>query len=410
MNFQYKVRDSAGKIISATKEASSREAVIKDLRQKGLQPIVVIPEKKSASKISQQKQAWYQLSWGKIAKEEEIFVFTRDLLTLVHSGVPIITGLRDIVSQVQNERFREILREIYLDVDAGSKLSEAFAKYPQVFSEFYQKSLLAGEKSGRLEQILNRLIETLDHDIETRNTIQNAIRYPVMVLGALILAFVLVLTFAVPNIANLFTQFNTPLPLPTRFLIGLGAFSKKYGALVLIGCGIFSFLFSIYKKTPSGRFVWDFVKLRAPVFGILFKKLALSRFAATLQILHASGIVLPEGLNITSRVVDNEVIAKAILRAQQGVNAGKSLYEGLHETGIFTPLVLRMVMMGEKSGNLEEMLGEIVHHYDREVKYTTKALGTMIEPILTVLLGGMVLIFALGIFLPMWNVLKLIRQ
>ena len=425
MNFQYKARDAEGRIISATREAGSREAVIKELRRSGLHPIVVIPapetdpagrrvetgyNKSVAPADSQERRPWYLRSWGRIASQEEILLFTRDLVTLVHSGVSLTSGLRDILTQIENTRFREILQAIYFDVNAGSKLSEAFEKHPQVFSELYINSVLAGEQSGRLEEILARLIEAIDFDIETRITITNAVRYPSIVLASLVIAFILVLTFVVPNIANIFTQFNTPLPLPTRLLIALGFFSKKYGFLVIFLSAAFSLFVSAYKQTKPGKFLWDSLKLRLTVFGGLFMKLALSRFAATLRILHASGISLPKGLNITSRVVDNEVIAGAILKAEQGVNAGQTLVDSLKETHLFPPLLLRMIMTGEKTGNLEAMLAEIVHHYEREIKYLTKSMATLIEPMLTVLLGGMVLVFALGVFLPMWNVLKLIRS
>ena len=430
MNFQYKVRDAQGQIISAVQEGPSRAAVLKELQERGLHPIAVVPAPsrsappplpvKGKSTAPRKATAYVKrkgaidslanVTIGKIVKDQEILLFTRDLYTLIHSGIPLISGIQDIAAQLKNPHFRRILEEVAEDINAGSKLSEAFEKHPKVFSEFYINSIRAGEKSGRMEQILDRLNETLNRDLETTMTIKDAIRYPIIVLSFLALAFIFIVSFVVPKISNLFAQFNTPLPLPTRIIIGVGFISQKYGLLIL-GCLALAVVFiAFYKREGPGKFLWDGLKLRFPIFGKLFMMVSLSRFAGTMQTLHSSGIVLPKALQISSRVVGNEVISSGILKAYEGVNSGKSLVDSLSQNRFFPPLVLKMIMMGEKTGNLEEMLGEVVRHYDREIRYMTESMTSLIEPILTVALGAMITVFALGVFLPMWNVMKLFKH
>lgn len=411
MNFRYKVRDSDGHISSGQGKAASRGAMLQSLKRRGLSPIAVIPEKQGgARKKDASAPSIWKTSIGRPVKDEEILLFTRDLFSLVRSGVPLVTGIRDIAGQIQNPGFRQALEQISEDINGGSKLSEALERHPKYFSPFYMSSVRAGEHAGRLEAILERLIRNLDHDVETRLLVKNAVRYPLIVLGFLAFAFGLIVTVVVPRIAAVFMRFDTELPLPTLILIAVGNFSQRYGLPLLALFVLTVAAVSKYRKTEKGRRIWDAVMLRLPVFGELVRKLSLSKFASTLQTLYASGVVLPEALEIASRVSGNVIIGSAIMSVSESVRAGQQLSETLRANRLFPPVVIRMVMTGEKTGTLEEMLGEIVDHYDRQIHYTTKSLGTMIEPILTVVLGLMILVLALGVFLPMWNVIKLFRH
>lgn len=418
MNFQYKIRDRAGNIISGEREAPSRSALVKDLEGEGFRPIAVVPAAGgvkrerivAAPRAPQEKRPPMAWALGRAVREEEVLIFTRDLLSLVRSAVPLVGGLSDLAAQVGNPAFRSTLESIVSDITAGNKLSEAIEKHPAVFSEFYCMSIRAGEQAGRLDDVLVRLAATLERDLDTRLAIQNAVRYPIVVLCVLVVAFGVMVTLVVPRMARLFASFNTPLPLPTRIILAVSSFSQRYGLLLAAaGAGLWVAL-HFYGKTPAGRRRIDAFKLRLPVFGELFRKVAIARFAVILQTLYASGVVLPEALKISAKVVGNGVIEQAVLRVQEGVLAGRTLSETLAESTLFPPFLTRVVMMGEKTGNLEEMLGEVVAHYDRDVGYMTRSMTTLIEPLLTVGLGLMVLVFALGVFMPMWSLIRLFRR
>lgn len=423
MNFQYKIRDTQGRILSGFEEASNRQSLLRALKGRGFLPIAVIQvqdagaQSRTGSAVRPTVPAGggtrpsiFDITIGKAVKDEEILIFTRDLLSLVHSGVPLVSGLGDIATQIRNPRFRRVVEDVSRDINAGGKPSESFEKYPHIFSELYCQSVRAGEQAGRLEQVMERLAKTLEKDLETTLTIKNAVRYPLIVLCFLGAAFALMVTFVIPKISGMFAKFDTQLPLPTRFLIGLGDFLQHYGmVIVLIGIGAAIFI-SFYKKTKPGKFLWDGMKLGLPVFGALFKKVALVRFASTLQTLYASGVVVPDALEISAHVSNNEIVRAAILQAAGEVRQGKPVSEAMNQNRLFPPLVIRMMMMGEKTGDLDTMLGEVTQHYEREINYMTKSLTTLIEPLLTVILGVMILVFALGVFLPMWNLMRLFRH
>lgn len=419
MNFQYKTRDAQGRVASGIEEAASRTALIRGLEERGLVPIVVVPvssrrqtEKKSAGArpLSRRKKPFWDIVIGRPIKDIDLLMFTRDLLSLAHSGIPIVSGLTDIIGQIRNRHFRYVLEDIRDAIASGSHLSEAFERYPAFFSNFFVNTIRAGEEAGRLEEVLGRMSKTLERDLDTTMTIKNAVRYPIIVLCFLGAAFAMMVTFVIPRIANMFSKFDAELPLPTRFLIALGDFFQNYGTSVLAGMVLFAVLLGMYKRTADGRYHWDLFKFYLPVFGGLFRKLALQRFAQTLQTLYASGVVLPSALEISANSVGNEVMTRAIRKAAEGVKLGKTLSDAFSEQRIFPPLVVRIVMVGERTGDLEDMLGEIIQHYDREINYMTKSLTTLIEPMLTVILGLMILVFALGVFLPLWNVIRLFRQ
>lgn len=417
MNFQYKVRDPSGRILSNFEEASSRSNLLKSLSDRGLRPIAVVPaEAKSATPSSLRTQAApsgksiLSTSIGGSVKPQEVVFFTRDLYTLIHSGTPLISGLQDICEQTKNVFFASVLRAILQDIESGGKLSESLEKHGKIFSEVYTSSVRVGEQTGRLEQVLKRLIEVMERDIETSMTVTNALRYPSIVIGFIGLAFGVIVVVVIPKIAAIYRTLKSDLPLPTRIIIGIGEFSQDHWFLVLITL-IGSFvLFQIWKRTKSGKLIWDLVLLKIPVFGTLVSKAAISKFASTLQTLHESGLVIPEALKLSARVVGNEVISRGILQAQEEVTRGKMLSEVLRQNKFFPPLVVRMISMGERTGNLDEMLGEVVHYYDREIQYLTKSMTTLIEPIVTVALGGMILVLALGVFLPMWNMYGLLTH
>ncbi len=420
MDFQYKVRTAEGKVMTGVRESDSKASAIRELRERGYQPIVVMPlagsfqAGRAAAGTKSASRGSFKLSLNmeltRSVKQEDVLVLTRDLLSIVHSGIPIITGLQDTAAQFKNTYLKGVLEKVVTDVSAGERLSSAFAKHPRIFSELYCSTLRAGETSGKLEEILERLVKSMERDIETSSTIKNAVRYPIIVLGFLAAAFILITVVVIPRIAGVFAQFKTELPLPTRILIWVGNFANNNAVGILAGAAAAAAALYFYRRTKQGRYVLDSICIRTPVFGPLFKKIEIAKFTSTLQSLYGSGMVLPEALDVCARVVNNAVLSRSIDRIAAALREGKRFSETIASIALFPPLVVRMISTGEKTGGLEPMLGEVTRHYDREVEYTTKSLTTLIEPILTVTLGCMVLVLALGVFLPMWNVLKLFRQ
>lgn len=417
MQYRYKVKNAAGHVSSGIASAASKQELIGLLKQQGLTALAIIPDRNSGKtskggRISysgsrSKRSVWDMNLGGKIVKNEELLIFTRDLYSLIKAGVSLVSGLDDLAAQVSNRNFKYVLEDIRDDINAGSKLSEALARHPSVFPILYIHSIQAGEQAGRLEGIFQKLTATLESDIETSQMVKNATRYPLIVLTALGIAFCVVVFVVIPKIAKVFARFGTDLPLPTRILIGLGDIGQRYGLLILGLIFVTVMSISFFIKTPKGHFFWDRLKLKMPVFGLLNKKLAILKFAGTLQMLYASGIVLTDAIATSARVCGNLYIGKSINAIGEQMKAGRSLSDCMKENKLFPKMVVRMLMMGEKTGNLETMLGEIVGHYDRDIRNMTKVIGTLIEPILTVMLGAMMMVLALGVFMPMWNVIKM---
>jgi MSHA biogenesis protein MshG len=424
MNFKYKIRDANGEVVTGFGESTSKATMLKELKEQGFVPLAIVPDRSEAptqknvsqkrsksSATKKEKSAWDINLGGKIVKPEELIVFTRDLHSLVHAGVPLVSGIEDLASQqLKNRNFRAVLEKISEDINAGSKLSEAIERQPHVFSEIYCSSIKAGEHSGRLEVIFERLVATLEHDLETTQMVKTATRYPIIVVVVLMIAFVAIVTVVIPKISGIFDKFGTDLPFPTRALIATGNFAQNYGLLLLLLSIVGVIALHFYKKTEKGSYMWDAFKMGIPILGGLSKKLALSKFASTLQTLYGSGVLLPEAIKACAKTVGNQVVGRALTKTSNDMQGGRSLSEALKENRLYPPMVVRMIMMGEKTGNLEKMLGEVVLHYNRQIEHVTKNLGTMIEPILTLMLGGMILVLALGVFMPMWNVIKLFNH
>ncbi|MBU3759596.1 MAG: type II secretion system F family protein [Candidatus Omnitrophica bacterium] len=416
MSFRHKSRNTAGEIISGVVSAETREKALQGLEARGYVPIAVIAEAgqssapKSLLQTDLKDLAKMNLGVSKKVTQEEILIFTRDLATIIQAGVPIVTGLRDVADSLNNPYFKSIVQGVYEDVQGGARLSEAFAKHPKVFPEHYSNSFGTGEQAGRIEKILTRMVSSMERDLATAESVKQAVRYPIIVLCFLVLAFLVIVTVVIPKISKVFQNFGTDLPLPTRIIIGTGEFAAQNGLLILAVFTALSALFWRYKNSKNGRPAVDAWKLKVPLFGGLLKKIALVRFAGTLQALYASGVVLTDGLEISARVTGNAAIAAAVRRAAAGVRQGRRMSDVFAEIKLFPPLLNRMILMGETTGSLDAMLEQVIQHYEREIKRTTSSMTTLIEPFLTIFMGVMILVLALGVFLPMWNVMSLFKH
>jgi type II secretory pathway component PulF len=402
--FKYKVRDKSGKSIAGTIDAPNVQMAGDQLYTLGYFPISI---EEIGEAISLDLSAL--LTRFQKVKLDELIVFSQQLSTLYKAGLPLLSGLESITQQVKNKKFKIILEEVRSQIEGGSTLHGAMSKYPEVFSTIYVNMVRAGETSGMLGEALDRFITLSDREIRTQQRVKEATRYPKIVILSLTVAFAVLLTFVIPRFAQIFAQFKTPLPLPTRIMIGINTVFQNYWYLVLGAIFGIPILLKRYLRTESGRYFWDRLKLRIPVFGPIFLKIALSRFSYTFAMLNRSGIPILQTLEITSTTINNINLSQSIEEISRNVREGRSLADAMRETEKFTPLIIQMVSVGESSGTLESMLMRITEYYDIEVDNTIKKISTYIEPFLTLFLGVVVLFLALAVFLPWWNMAKLFR-
>jgi MSHA biogenesis protein MshG len=402
--FKYRVRDRLGKAMTGTIEASTAEVAGTHLFQKGYLPIAI--EEESASVSFDLSDFWKRF---KKVKLEEVIVFSQQLSTLYRAGLPLLSGLKGLRDQTVNPKFKEILEEIGLQVEEGNTLFGAMSKYPDVFSVVYLNMIRAGETSGRLGESLDRYVTLADRELRSRQKVNEATRYPKIVVFSVIIAFIVLLAFVIPRFAQVFAQFNTTLPLPTRIMIGVNNLFQHYWYLILPVFLLIPILLKRYINTEKGRIFWDRLKTRIPGFGHLFLIAALSRFAHTFVMLNKSGIPILQTLEITSTTINNVVISQSIGEISRQVREGRSLADSMGESGRFTPLVIQMVGVGESTGTLDEMLVRITEYYDIELENAIKKMTTYIEPALTLFMGVVVLFLALAVFLPWWNMAKLFK-
>jgi type II secretory pathway component PulF len=390
--------------MTGTIEAPTIEMAGNNLYQTGYFPIAIEEEVVSAS--LDLSSIWKRFQKVKL---EELIVFSQQFSTLYKAGLPLLPGLRSLKEQTLNQRFKEILEEIGLQIEGGNTLFGAMSKYPDAFPVVYINMIRAGETSGKLGESLDRYVTLADRELRTRQRVKETTRYPKIVIFSVVIAFVVLLAFVIPRFAQIFAQFNTPLPLPTKMMIWTNNFFQKYWYLVLGVLVLIPILLKRYIQTEKGRIFWDRLKMRIPVFGRLFLIAALSRFTHTFVMLNRSGIPILQILEITSTTINNVILAQSIAEISRKVREGRSLTEAMRESGRFTPLVIQMVAVGESSGTLDEMLVRITEYYDLELENSIKKMTTYIEPALTLFMGVVVLFLALAVFLPWWNMASLFK-
>jgi len=402
--YRYKARDKEGGLHAGVMDARAKEAVADQLSGQGYIPVLI--EEQAPSLLPQFD---ISKSFGRV-KPQDLIIFSRQFATLMSAGIPFIQSLTTMEKQTENPRLKKTIADIRRNVEAGSSFSEALAKYPAIFSKLYVSMIQAGETAGILDAILDRLALLAEQEAATRARVKTAVRYPMIVVGVIGVAFAFLVTFVIPKFALLFAQFKTELPLPTRMLIGVNYAVQHYWYVIILGIGLLTAGTIWYVRTPNGRWQWDRLKLKIPVFGTLFQKVALSRFARIFGALQKSGISMMLTLDIAAETAGNVVIARAVQAMRESLREGKTLHGPMETSGLFPPLVVQMMAVGEETGNIDVMLNKVADYYDMDVEYALRNLSTMIEPILLLFIGGMVLFLALGIFLPMWNMISLFKH
>ncbi|MEK7868164.1 MAG: type II secretion system F family protein [Candidatus Omnitrophota bacterium] len=400
LNFKYKIRDKHGRASTGTIEGESRESVASHFKQMGYMPILIEEEKLGIKNFNPFQRFLNRVS------HEELIIFTRQLETLQAAGVAILVSLSSITEQITNPYFKRIIEEIANGIESGKSFSDSISRFPSVFSEIYINMIRSGEAAGILDDVLARLATLMEHEQEMRMRVQQAIRYPLLVILVISIAFPLLIMFVIPKFSALFARFNTELPFPTKMLLGAHFIISHYWPVIVAAIIILSVGFKRFINTKSGRYIWDRVKLKMPVFGQLFLKISLSRFSRMTALLSASGIPIINTLEIVRDSLGNRVIADSVDNIIQGIGEGKGIAEPMKLSGLFPGIVIQMVKIGEETGKMNELLLKVSDYYDAQVDYTVKNLAVLIEPILIFALGIMVLVMALAIFMPMWNLIS----
>ena len=405
--YKYKAINDEGKTVKGLLSAEGEEELESALDNQNLYLISVKETNKRGAPAGGSAPAGRGRTVRAHVKRSELISFTVHLATIIGAGVPLLQGLDDMIEETVNPRFKSVIRGIKSQIEEGSSISEAFGQHPEVFSELYIAILKSGETTGRLDEVLREIVKFLEWQDELVGTIKQATTYPIIVMCALGGLIGIMFTFVLPRFLSIFDGFNIPLPLPTRIVIAISSFFQNFWWLLLAGI-IAAFVgLRAANRTPQGRMVLDRIKLKIPVFGELSRKIALSRFSHYLASLFGAGVNIMNALEVVERVVGNAVLADVVRKARLQVGAGQSVAGALRESKEFSPMVVRMVTIGETTGSLEETLQRVAEYYDREVPQTVKRLFTALEGLVIILLGVVVLFVVLSIILPMLSLQQL---
>ena len=395
--FDCKLVTEEGSVIETIIEADSKFEIYENAESRKELVLFVREHKKPLN-----LQVW--IRQFRKAKPREIENFTTLLATMLDAGVPLLASLEALMEQAETDRLKEVIKSLINELNSGASLSQAMRRHPKVFSVMYTNMVESGEKAGVLDTILRRLSLFIGHELDILASIKSSVRYPIIIFCILILAFTLAILFVIPRFAALYQAQDIELPLPTRALIGINQAVTDYWMYTLFTVTVTIAGVVYFLRTPRGKKTVDFLKLKVPVFKIIFLKSAIARFAHMLETLSRSGIQIISALETIEKTVGNVVISEDIAKAKQKVSEGIALATSLSESKYFPPTTLTMLAVGEQSGALDEMLNKVAEQYDREVDHVITRLTAMIEPMMTVVMGAFVLFIALGIFLPMWKV------
>jgi MSHA biogenesis protein MshG len=407
--FAYKGRNERGDLMQGTLEGDDSYAIADKMMNIGITPLEIREIRGEVIKASGEESgnsfepAWLKHLNKKTITQKDLILFSRQMHTMLKSGVPIMRALTGLQESTQNQSVAAMIQDLRESLDKGRELSVALRHHPKVFSQFYISMVQVGEVTGMLDEMFIRLHDYLEFEREMRESIRTATRYPMFVMMAMAVAIVIINLFVLPAFANVFKGFNTQLPLITRMLMGFSAFMVNYWMVMLVGLIGIVGAFRYYIKTPSGRYKWDKHKFKLPIAGGIIFKSTLSRFARSMALSFKSGMPILQGLSSVGMVVNNVFIQGRIEQMRDGIERGESILRTAAGTGVFSPVVLQMIAVGEETGDLDGLLFEVANMYEREVKFEVQALSSKIEPILIVFLGILVLILALGVFMPLWD-------
>ncbi len=400
-SFQYRARGQRGDAIEGVIEAGSTDLAATRLIEGGLTPIDIQPLEERVGMRTDLADLF-----PPEVKLVDLIQFSRQMHSLLKAGVPILSALHGLTRNTRNRTLAKTLGGVIESLEAGRDLSSALSLYPKVFSVFYISLVRVGETSGQLEQVFRQLSTYLEREKKTRDQIKSAMRYPLFVIAAILVAVVVINVFVVPAFAAIFEKFGASLPLPTRILVAMSDITVNHWQILLVGLVGLVMGLRLYLNSETGRYKWHKLQLRLPGVGSVLYQATLARFSRLFALVQRSGIPIVTGLSVVGRALDNDFVEERVLAMRDGIERGEALSHTAASSGIFDPLVLQMIQVGEESGATDELLQEIADYYDDEVDYAIGKLSASIEPTLTIALAGLVFLLATGIFLPMWDLYK----
>jgi len=399
--FAYRGRN-AGAIVSGELEADNRMAAVAQLRDRGV-VATAVQERKSRAGTG------FRLWRRHRAKDKHLAVYTRQFSTMIDAGLPIVQCLTVLSEQSESKVLRPITAEIARDVEGGSTLAEAFGKYPRTFDELFINMLAVGEAAGVLDTVLQRLATYIEKAASLKRKVKSALVYPVTIISVAILVVIFMMTFVIPTFAKMFEGLGADLPLPTKIVVWMSNFTRRFILFILAGLIGFVFAIRAYYRTPQGSMVIDRLMLKVPIIGRLVQKVAVARFARTLGTLLSSGVPILEALRITARSAGNRVVEKTVMEARENVTAGRPLSEPLRVAPVFPVMVVHMISVGESTGALDQMLTKVADFYDDEVDTAVGTLMSLLEPVMIVILGVIIGGLVVALYLPIFKIVTLIK-
>ncbi len=397
--FQWQGRNSRGQLVDGRVEADDSDAVAEQLLRLDITPIEIqtAAGRSSASISIRQGLGLDQPDIN------DLILFTRQMYTLTKAGVPLMRGLNNVAESTRNPMLRQAVLDVVDSLESGRELADGLAQNQKIFPPMFVSIVRVGENSGMLEDAFLQLVNYLELERDFRSRLKQALRYPAMVIAAMFIAVAILMVWVIPVFAGFFAHHDATLPLPTRIIIGASEFTAQWWWVILFGLIGLLLVVRQWIRTESGRYRWDRFKLKMPVVGNILFMGAMARFARSFSMTYRSGVPLIQGLTLVAQAVENEYIGQAVNDMRTGIERGESLSRTAAATGLFSPLVLQMIGIGEETGDVDAMLTETAEYYEREVDYDLKNLSAYIEPILLIFLAVLVLILALGVFLPMWD-------
>lgn len=403
--FRYQARSAAGALVEGSMEASSAAMVADQLSADGATPVRITEE---ARKVAAKSTMQWQFG-GRRVEPDDLILFCRQMYSLTRAGVPLLRALRGMSESAGKPIMAETLQAVQEDLEAGRDLSGALRRHPNVFPPLVVNMIQVGESSGRLDDSFNEVATYLTREKQTADQIRAALRYPSFVLIAISIAIAIITLFVIPAFEKLFKSQGASLPLPTRIILGISNFAVSWWWAILIALVAGFFAWRAWVRTENGELAWDRFKLRLPVVGSIIHRAILVRFARGFAMGYGAGVPLIQALSLTAQAVGNSFVAQRLGKLRRGVEHGDTLTRSAAASEMFTPLVLQMLAVGEETGAVDTMLLEVGDFYEREIEYDISRLSSAIEPILIVVIGAMVLVLALGVFLPMWNMASVMR-
>ena len=405
--FAYRGRGARGELVTGTLEAPDQGAVADQLINTGVTPVDI---KAAPAAVEADAAGMLARLLAPRVTLVDVMLFSRQMYTLLKAGVPILRALAGLQESAINTTLRRVIADLRTNLDAGRELSTAMRRHPEVFSGFYVSVVRVGETTGQLDEAFNRLFGYLEFERDVRDRIKTALRYPTIVVFVVAAAIGVVNFAVIPAFAKIFEAAKVPLPLLTRVLVATSNIFVAYWPVGLAALLLAVISFLSYTRTEQGRYNWDRVKLRIPVAGQIVFKATLARFARAFAIASRAGVPIVQALTVVASVVDNAYLARRVEQMREGVERGESVLRTAVTTGVFTPVVLQMIAVGEETGEMDDLLNEVADMYEREVDYEIKNLAANLEPIITIILGVLVLILALGVFLPIWELGKVMLK